>query len=97
MSGKGLTAAMFAAALLCAGIGVHAAPPAGGDAKAKALFEAKCSICHPLSRPLGEHKDRAGWTKTVTEMQKQNGCPITDKEAKTIVDYLVAVRGPAKK
>ena len=68
-----------------------------GDPKAKALFESKCSACHALSRPLGKNKDRDGWTKTVTRMQKVNGCPITDAEAQTIVDYLVAVRGPAGK
>jgi len=80
------------------------APAAGGadragagDAEGKALFEAKCSVCHPLSRPLGRNKDRGGWTATVTRMQKVNGCPITDAEAKMIIDYLVAVRGPAGK
>ncbi|OGR22081.1 MAG: hypothetical protein A2559_01400 [Deltaproteobacteria bacterium RIFOXYD2_FULL_66_9] len=68
-----------------------------GDPKAKALFEAKCSVCHELSRPLGKNKDRSGWTMTVTRMRKVNQCPITDAEAKTIIDYLVAVRGPAGK
>ena len=68
-----------------------------GDPKAKALFEAKCSVCHELSRPLGKNKDRSGWTTTVTRMQKVNRCPITDAEAKAIIDYLVAVRGPAGK
>jgi hypothetical protein len=68
-----------------------------GDPKAKALFEAKCSVCHELSRPLGKNKDRGGWTTTVTRMQKVNQCPITDAEAKTIIDYLVTVRGPAGK
>jgi len=68
-----------------------------GDPKAKALFEAKCSVCHELSRPLGKNKDRSGWTTTVTRMRKVNQCPITDAEAKTIIDYLVAVRGPAGK
>ena len=68
-----------------------------GDPKAKALFESKCSACHPVSRPLGKIKDRDGWTRTVDRMQKVNGCNITDAEAKAIVDYLVAVRGTAGK
>jgi hypothetical protein len=68
-----------------------------GDPQAKALFEAKCSVCHELSRPLGRTKDRSGWTTTVTRMQKVNGCPITDAEAKRIIDYLVTIRGPAGK
>jgi cytochrome c5 len=68
-----------------------------GDPNAKALFESKCSMCHGIDRPLGKNKDRDGWTKTVTRMQKVNGCNITDAEAKTIIDYLVQVRGPAGK
>ena len=68
-----------------------------GDPNAKALFESKCSMCHGIDRPLGKNKDRDGWTKTVTRMQKVNGCDITDAEAKTIVDYLVQIRGPAGK
>jgi cytochrome c5 len=79
-------------------------PPSGGadrskagDPKGKALFEAKCSTCHALSRPLGKSKDLAGWTKTVTRMRKVNGGPITAAEAKVIIDYLVAVRGPMGK
>ncbi|GAB4236027.1 MAG: hypothetical protein OHK0028_12850 [Deltaproteobacteria bacterium] len=66
-----------------------------GDPKGKALFEEKCSTCHTLSRPMGRNKDRGGWSKTVDRMQKVNGCPITDAEAEEIVNYLVAVRGPA--
>ena len=95
MNRKWLPAGLLAAALLGAGVFSQAAEE--GDPKAKALFEAKCSVCHELSRPLGKNKDRDGWTKTVTRMQKVNGCNITDGEAKTIVDYLVAVRGPAAK
>ena len=68
-----------------------------GDPKAKALFESRCSVCHALSRPLGKNKDRDGWTNTVVRMQKVNGCNITDAEAKAIIDYLVAIRGPAGK
>jgi hypothetical protein len=90
-------AGMLCAAFLLPGLLI---PPTSGaeagDPKARALFEAKCSTCHPLSRPLGKNKDLAGWTKTVTRMQQVNGCPITDAEGKAIVDYLVAVRGPAK-
>jgi mono/diheme cytochrome c family protein len=90
-------AGMLCAAFLLPGLLI---PPTSGaeagDPKAKALFEAKCAACHALSRPLEKNKDRDGWTKTVTRMQQVNGCPISDAEAKEIVDYLVAVRGPAK-
>jgi hypothetical protein len=43
-------------------------------------------------------KKRAGkrlGALTVTQRQKGNGCPITDGEARQIIDYLVAERGPA--
>lgn len=85
------TAAILTVALFLAGGVGLAADKAPKDAKA--LFEAKCSICHPTSRPLGKTKDRQGWTETVTRMQKGNGCPISDEEAKQIIDYLVAERG----
>jgi len=66
----------------------------GGDPEARALFESKCSICHPVSRPLGKTKDKAGWTATVTRMKNGNGCPITDEEAGVIIGYLTKIRGP---
>ena len=90
MRGRRSATILSAALFLAGGVGLAAAQ-APGDAKA--LFEAKCSICHPISRPLGKTKDRQGWTETVTRMQKGNGCPISDAEAKQIIDYLVAERG----
>lgn len=66
------------------------------DDGAKALFEAKCSTCHPTSRPLGKTKDEAGWTATVKRMQQVNGCPITDEEAARIIAYLTRIRGHRK-
>lgn len=66
----------------------------GGDPEARALFESKCSICHPVSRPLGKTKDKTGWTATVTRMKNGNGCPITDEEAGVIIGYLTKIRGP---
>jgi cytochrome c5 len=72
------------------------APAVDGQGGAgRALFEAKCPVCHDLGRPLGKTKDRGGWTATVKRMQQVNGAPITDGEANEIVDYLVKVRGPA--
>ncbi len=67
----------------------------GGD-KAKALFEAKCSTCHPLSRPLSATKDKADWALTIKRMRETNGCKLTDKEASDIAEYLAKIRGPKK-
>ena len=80
------------------GAGIAIADEKGADpanVKGKELFEAKCAICHPLSRPLGKTMNRDNWMATVTRMQKVNGCPITDEEAKIIVEYLAKVRGTA--
>lgn len=76
--------------------GVDTAPAAASpdDADARALFEAKCSICHEQSRPLSRNRERKWWVETVTRMQKVNGCPVTDEEAGTIIDYLARIRGP---
>jgi hypothetical protein len=86
---------MFFASVSLTGGLAFAVEPAPGSAKA--LFEAKCSLCHPVSRPLGKTKDRAGWTATVTRMKNVNGCPITDEEAQRIIGHLVAERGLKRK
>ncbi len=80
----------IAAALALGGLGATRAAAQAPDAKA--LFETKCSTCHSLERPTSKRKDRAGWEKTVARM-KRNGCPISDEEAKTIVDYLTETYG----
>ncbi len=55
---------------------------------AKSLFEEKCSICHSSERPKSKRKTYDEWEATVTRMKDVNGCPITDEEAKIIIDYL---------
>lgn len=62
--------------------------------KARAVFEAKCSLCHVLDRPLKKNKDRAGWDKTVARMKGYAGDRITDADAAAIVEYLARTRGP---
>ena len=51
------------------------------------LYEKKCSICHTIERSSSRKKSRLGWERTVIRM-KQNGAPITEKEAYIIIDYL---------
>jgi mono/diheme cytochrome c family protein len=60
---------------------------------AKAVFEAKCSVCHSISRPLGMNKTPAEWGKTATRMQSKAPDAISDADFKAIVAYLSAVRG----
>ncbi len=94
MGSKRSIAGMACAGFLLACL-LAAAPSAAhaADAKGKALFEAKCDSCHALSRATALHKDRSGWEKTVTRMQKVNFAPVSDTEAKRIVDYLAAEYG----
>jgi mono/diheme cytochrome c family protein len=63
---------------------------------AKAVFEAKCSLCHGIDRPLGKNKTPGEWNETVTRMQKKAPDKITDADVKAIVAYLNAVQGPKK-
>jgi mono/diheme cytochrome c family protein len=63
---------------------------------AKAVFEAKCSLCHGIDRPLGKNKTPVGWSETVTGMQKKAPDKISDADVKAIVAYLNAVQGPKK-
>ena len=73
-------------------VSAFAADAPSADA-AKALFEAKCSVCHPTTRPLDKAKDRAGWEETVKRMQKKMPDNLNDADAKTIIDYLTSIRG----
>lgn len=66
---------------------------AAEDINAKELFESKCSICHSIERPKSKKKTRTGWETTVMRMKNSNGAPITDEEAKIIIDYLAAEYG----
>ena len=63
---------------------------------AMAVFEAKCSLCHGIARPLGKNKTLVEWSETVTRMQKKVPDKISDADVKAIVAYLNAVQGPKK-
>ncbi len=64
---------------------------------AKNTFEATCSKCHALSRPLGKTKDRAAWEKTVKRESENHkakfGKIIPDDVQANIVGYLVENAG----
>lgn len=89
----------IAAVYLVACASVHADAPEPADPglkPAKAVFEAKCSLCHGISRPLGKNKTPAEWSETVTRMQKKVPDKISDADVTAIVAYLNAVQGPKK-
>lgn len=84
---------LLAAALLAAASVSAAAETPIGAADAKALFEAKCSRCHPLDRATRKIKDHSGWQKTVERMKGYAAGAISDAEAQAIVEHLSRVRG----
>lgn len=56
------------------------------------LTVGRCIICHsveyiPSNAPA---MNRAAWQKTVQKMKDRFGAPITDEEARQILDYLDA-------
>ena len=63
---------------------------------AKAVFEARCSLCHGIDRPLGKNKTPAEWSETVARMQKKAPDKISDADVKAILGYLNAVQGSKK-
>ncbi|MGD8255340.1 MAG: hypothetical protein PVJ11_00930 [Syntrophobacterales bacterium] len=63
------------------------------ESDAKGLFEKRCSLCHPTSRPLSTKKSSADWEKTVLRMKGYAGDRISDKDAKIITEYLAEIRG----
>jgi len=60
------------------------------DAPDRDLVVARCSICHSvdyvqMNAPVF---DRAGWQKSVRKMIDTFGAPISEDDAKRIVEYL---------
>lgn len=74
------TGVFFLATAWCAAAQKEAPP-------GKALFENSCGKCHSLDRPKSKKKTTEEWETTVLRMKK-GGAPITDDEAKLIVNYL---------
>ena len=65
-----------------------------GIAAGEDVFKANCLTCHSLRYiQMQPAFPRKTWEKTVDKMIKNFGAPIADSTAKTIVDYLVAVKG----
>jgi sulfite dehydrogenase (cytochrome) subunit B len=90
-----LVAATFGATPHTGGEAAHA--PAAEvialrDGEGRDLTVSRCIICHsveyiPANAPA---MDRAAWQKAIQKMRERLGAPITDDEAKQILDYLSA-------
>jgi hypothetical protein len=76
----------------CLSFAVHADESAVKlrEAPDRELVVARCSICHsvdyvPMNAPVF---DRAGWQKSVRKMIDVFGAPISEDDARRIVEYL---------
>ena len=67
------------------GDGNPVAPPK--EDPAKAVFEAKCAECHPLTK-IGAYEGEEAWPALVTRMIDERGAKIASDEADGIVGYL---------
>jgi len=70
-----------------------AAPAAAPAADGKALFEAKCGVCHGLDRATVRKETKEKWASIVKEMQGKKADWIPDADAAKIVDFLVSQYG----
>lgn len=65
------------------------------DGEGRQLVEANCVMCHsldyiPMNSPI---LDRKGWEASVSKMIKVMGAPVSEADAKSIVEYLSAQYG----
>ena len=68
--------------------------PAGPNLEA---FQQHCLLCHSARYvTMQPHFSRAVWEKEVKKMVEVYGAPITPAEQQQIVEYLVAIKGPAE-
>ena len=70
-----------------------AAPDGFPAGPGRAETVAACSGCHGLGQIVGEHRDAAAWSTTVTSMIN-NGAPVADADFDKVVSYLAAHFGP---
>jgi hypothetical protein len=92
-----LRAVAMLAALVLVGAGAAPLARAGeitdlSDGPGRDLTIGRCIICHsveyiPSNAPA---MNRAAWQKSIQKMRERFGAPITDEEAKQILEYLSA-------
>ena len=65
------------------------------DGPGRQLVEANCVMCHSLDyiQMNSPFLDRKGWEASVAKMVKVMGAPVSEADAKAIVDYLAGHYG----
>lgn len=93
MSAAYVSAALAAAILTCTQSSAAALEPTQlKDGPGRDLTVGRCIVCHSVEYipANAAAENRAGWQKTIQKMRERFGAPITDEEAKQILDYLAA-------
>lgn len=84
--------------LMFALFGIARAEPEAATGEGRELFIARCSSCHSLDyiEMHARFGTRALWESQVTKMRNAYKAPMSDEDAKAIVDYLVRQYGPGR-
>jgi hypothetical protein len=62
-----------------------------------AVYQQKCLLCHTSRYVTMQPRfSRTVWEKEVKKMVDVYGAPITPEEQQKVVEYLVAIKGPAE-
>jgi cytochrome c5 len=84
--------ALFCTALLLTSATARTADEVSSlkEAPGRETTATRCALCHSLDyvEMNAAVLDRSGWQKTVRKMIDRFGAPVTDDEAREIVDYL---------
>lgn len=88
---------VLALAVCFAGPVLRAEPEAAAGA-GRELFVARCTICHSIDyvEMHARFGTRALWEAEVAKMRNAFKAPMSDDEARAIVDYLVSAYGPQR-
>ena len=78
--------------------GVVRAEPEAAAGEGRELFVARCSSCHSVDyiEMHARFGTRALWESQVAKMRNAYKAPMTDEDAKVIVNYLERQYGPAR-
>lgn len=89
---------LWALMLWLAFSGIVRAEPEAASGEGRELFIARCSSCHSVDyiEMHARFGTRALWESQVAKMRNAYKAPMTDEDAKAIVNYLERQYGPAR-
>ena len=87
---------LIPALLVAVALPVARAEPEAAPGEGREIFVARCSACHSIDY-VGMHArlgTRALWEAEITKMRNAFKAPMSDEEARQILDYLERQYGP---